>query len=1096
MSADPGAPASARGEMASRVAAHDWSRTPLGPTDRWPQSLRVAVGICLNSRFPMYVWWGPDLIHIYNDAYAPMLGKRHPDALGKPARQVWSEIWPVLGAQAQEVLRGSSTYYERAAWVLERHGYPEEAHFTWSQSPILDEDGRAGGLLCVCTEDTQWVRAERERDQLLAELDIERARLTAAFQQSPAFLAVLRGPHHVFEMINERYGQLVGRRDIVGKPVREALPEIAGQGFFELLDRVYTSGEPFVGTAMPAMLRRHPGQPPEERLLDFVYQPVREADGSVSGTLVHGVDVTDRRRAEEALRQSEERLRFSLEASGIGSWDLDLTTRAAWRSIGHDRIFGYDELLSHWSYETFLEHVLPEDRSHADGLFKAALAGGDVWSFECRIRRRSGEIRWVTPRGRVARDATGKPVRMHGTIIDVTDRKRAEERDRFVLSLDEATRPLADPREITATYARLLGEYLGADRCAYADVEADQDTFNLTGDYNRGVPSIVGRYTFTNFGAEVLRLMRADEPYVVHDVDTHEPSVGDLTYYRQTMIRAVICVPLHKAWRFVAAMAVHQATPRTWTADEIELARNVAGRCWESIERARVERTLRESEERFRAAFDQAVVGMVLADLKGRALRVNEAFGRIVGYPAQELLGRDSSFYTHPDDVGRNMDQIQRIERSGADSSVYVKRYVRKDGKIVWTQLSVSPTRDDAGNVVALVAVVDDITDRKRADDELRRAKEDAERASDAKSEFLATLSHELRTPLTPVLLTVSLMESHPDLPADLREDVALIRRNVELESRLISDLLDLTRIERGKLQLDVQDVDLHLIVRSSIDICQREASAKLTVDLGAVRQTVRGDSTRLQQIFWNLINNAQKFTKPEDTITVRSFDTPGGAIRVEVSDTGAGIDAAVLPKLFNAFEQGEVRAVRQQAGLGLGLAISRRLAEAHGGTISASSAGRGRGATFAVELPVVAVFEPDVPRARSTATERMTRPLAVLLVEDHEATLAVMTKLLRALGHRVTGVSTVASATAAANQDAFDVIISDLGLPDGSGLDVMRRLRERYAGRAIALTGYGMESDVTASRDAGFAEHLTKPVDLAALQAAIHRVASSPEWA
>jgi PAS domain S-box-containing protein len=472
-------------------------------------------------------------------------------------------------------------------------------------------------------------------------------------------------------------------------------------------------------------------------------------------------------------------------------------------------------------------------------------------------------------------------------------------------------------------------------------------------------------------------------------------------------------------------------------------------------------------------------------------LRINDAFCRIVDRPAAELIGRTSNDYTHPGDIGRNIEFIRLLETDAGQSAVFEKRYVRRDGRVVWVQVNLSPTRDSAGRVVALLGVVHDITDRKTAHDELRRAKEQAERASEAKSEFLATLSHELRTPLTPVLLTVSLMESHPQLPPDLSEDVALIRRNVELESRLISDLLDLTRIERGKLQLDVQDVDLHLLIRSAIDICQREASARLLVDLGATRHTVRGDSTRLQQIFWNLINNAQKFTPAQGQITVRSFDAPGGMVRVEVADTGAGIDAAVLPRLFNAFEQGEVRAVRQQAGLGLGLAISRRLAEAHGGTITAASAGRGHGATFTVDLPVVAVFDRDVAGHRTAPAAQATQPLNVLLVEDHEATLHVLSKLLRGLGHRVTGVSSVATATTAADRDGFDLIISDLGLPDGSGLDVIRHLRERYHGRAIALTGYGMESDIAASRDAGFVEHLTKPVDLTALQAAIHRVCS-----
>jgi PAS domain S-box-containing protein len=950
--------------MAERVRAFDWASTPLGPIEQWPQSLATAVGICMNSRFPMFVWWGPQLVNIYNDAYVPILGKRHPAAFGRPARESWDEIWPVVGPQAQAVMeRGEATWNERVLLVMERHGYTEDTYFTWSYSPIIDESGGIGGLFCACTEETQRVRAETERDELLARLEAEHQRLASAFEQSPAFVALLRGREHVFEMVNARYLQLIGERQVVGKAVREALPDLEGQGFFELLDQVYASGRPFVGTGMTARLHSGPAQALQDRVLDFVYQPMHGTDGAVTGILVHGVDVTERR--------------------------------------------------------------------------------------------------------------------------------RVEERDRFLLALDDAVRPLTDAGEITRTFARMLAEHLDVDRCAYADVEADQDTFNLTGDFNRGVPSIVGRYRFADFGAEVLELMRLDKPFVAADVETHQPPIGDQSAYRQTMIRSVICVPLHKGGRFVAAMAVHKATPRAWRADEVELVRNVASRCWESIERVRVERTLRESEEHFRAAFDQAVVGMALTDLKGRVLRINDAFCRIVDRPAAELIGRTSNDYTHPGDIGRNIEFIRLLETDAGQSAVFEKRYVRRDGRVVWVQVNLSPTRDSAGRVVALLGVVHDITDRKTAHDELRRAKEQAERASEAKSEFLATLSHELRTPLTPVLLTVSLMESHPQLPPDLSEDVALIRRNVELESRLISDLLDLTRIERGKLQLDVQDVDLHLLIRSAIDICQREASARLLVDLGATRHTVRGDSTRLQQIFWNLINNAQKFTPAQGQITVRSFDAPGGMVRVEVADTGAGIDAAVLPRLFNAFEQGEVRAVRQQAGLGLGLAISRRLAEAHGGTITAASAGRGHGATFTVDLPVVAVFHRDVAGHRTAPAAQATQPLNVLLVEDHEATLHVLSKLLRGLGHRVTGVSSVATATTAADRDGFDLIISDLGLPDGSGLDVMRHLRERYHGRAIALTGYGMESDIAASRDAGFVEHLTKPVDLTALQAAIHRVCS-----
>jgi PAS domain S-box-containing protein len=319
--------------------------------------------------------------------------------------------------------------------------------------------------------------------------------------------------------------------------------------------------------------------------------------------------------------------------------------------------------------------------------------------------------------------AQGADVRMGRSVGD---------HGKLIARLDDAMRPLSDPREITATAARLLGEHLDVDRCAYADVEPDQETFNLTGDYNRGVPSIVGRYRFGDFGQHVLDLMRADKPYVADDVDHHEPPLGDLTAYRQTMIQAVICVPLHKAGQFVAAMAVHQRVPRRWTDDEVRLVLHVAARCWESIERARVERTLRQSEERFRAAFDQAIVGMVLTDLKGVVQRCNPAFCRIVDRPAASLVGFDSHAYTHPDDRSANIHHISRIQSAQVGSATYVKRYLRPDGAIVYCQVNVSPTRDDSGDATGLVAVVEDITARVTAEQEVRRQSEQWRLALDA----------------------------------------------------------------------------------------------------------------------------------------------------------------------------------------------------------------------------------------------------------------------------------------------------------------------------------------------------------------------------
>ena len=514
-----------------------------------------------------------------------------------------------------------------------------------------------------------------------------------------------------------------------------------------------------------------------------------------------------------------------------------------------------------------------------------------------------------------------------------------------------------------------------------------------------------------------------------------------------------------------------------------------------AIERRRAEAALRQNDEKLRVALSAAELGTWTYRVADGRWELDEQAQRLyqTGAPVvvhdEALMAR----IMHPDDIPRMWEGVRRAFDPAGDGRYDCEYRIRQpDGSYRWVR-AWAEVQFEGERPIGLIGSSRDITASKETERELLGAKEAAERASVAKSDFLATLSHELRTPLTPVLLTISLMESNPRLPPELREDVATIRRNVELESRLISDLLDLTRIERGKLQLDEQDVDLHLIVRSAIDICQREASAKLTVDLRATKHTVRGDSTRLQQIFWNLINNAIKFTPAEGTITVRSRSAGERRVGVEVSDTGAGIDPALLPKLFSAFEQGDVRVERKQAGLGLGLAISRKLAEAHGGTITVHSEGRGRGATFTVELPLIDVpAHAAFPRQPAPLRREAGRPLNVLLVEDHEPTLRVMERLLRQIGHRVTGVTSVASATAAAGRDGFDLIISDLGLPDGSGFDFIRPLREKYAGRAIALTGYGMDSDIAASREAGFAEHLTKPVDFEALDSAIRRITAS----
>lgn len=372
-----------------------------------------------------------------------------------------------------------------------------------------------------------------------------------------------------------------------------------------------------------------------------------------------------------------------------------------------------------------------------------------------------------------------------------------------------------------------------------------------------------------------------------------------------------------------------------------------------------------------------------------------------------------------------------------------------------------------------------------------QKARDEAERANLAKDRFLAMLSHELRTPLTPILSSAMALEEDEGLRPDMRASVQMIRRNVELEGRLIDDLLDLTRISKGKVQLSREIVDGHSLFHNAIDICRSDLDAKhlgLTLSLEAANVRLNADPARLQQIFWNLLKNAIKFTPEGGKITVTTRNDEVGNLRVAVEDTGLGIDAEALPKIFKAFEQGD-RA--QLGGLGLGLAITKALVETHQGTITAESEGTDRGARFEVMLPTSAQEVNGETRAAPAAPSER-HALRILLVEDHEDTNRSLTKLLRRRGYDVAPANSVRSALDLAAGARFDVLVSDIGLPDGSGIELMRALNDDRPSLGIALTGFGMEEDVQKTHDVGFHHHLVKPVDLNKLDSLIQHAAEA----
>jgi signal transduction histidine kinase len=469
----------------------------------------------------------------------------------------------------------------------------------------------------------------------------------------------------------------------------------------------------------------------------------------------------------------------------------------------------------------------------------------------------------------------------------------------------------------------------------------------------------------------------------------------------------------------------------------------------------------------------------------GRTPKLNDAVDRFCG--SFRLLDVTGAPLKHEDCW---MGLALRHQKEYAGEEIIIER---PDGSRITVLAHASPIHNDEGELIGAVNVLVDIDEQKRASEAAGLAREAAEAMSRAKDRFLASLSHELRTPLSPVVMMLAAMEADPELPAKFHDDIVLIRRNVDLETKLIDDLLDVSRIISGKLHLDKKQIRTHDKLRHVLQNCVSDLFTRrlhVHTDFQATNDCFLGDAARFQQVFWNLLRNATKFTPEGGDITVRTWNEGTEHLCVEIRDTGVGIPPEVLPHIFDPFEQGEARMIRQFGGMGLGLAISKSIVELHGGTISATSEGRDKGATFLVKVPSIgpAMNEPS-PQAKLAPVRSASGGARVLLVEDHADTALVLQRLLTRWGYHVQTASSVAAALQLSSMEPFDVVVSDIGLPDATGYDLMAALKQRGNVKGIAMSGYGAEEDLQKSQAAGFAEHLTKPVHMEQLEAALERL-------
>lgn len=871
------------GPMAQRTRSHNWSDTPLGPISAWPDALLILVNTVLANQHPMILFWGHQLIQFFNDAAIPTVGEDKLDsALGQPGDQCWAEVWPIVGEQIHQALGGHSVWKEDQLAPIVRNGRLENAWFTYSYSPVRDARGNICGVLVTELETTGRVLAQSRLNQ-------ERTRLLEVFEQAPAFCAVLRGPRHIFERINPQYSKLVGGLDVLGKPVGDAIPGITEQGYVDILDRVYRTGQPYTAADARFTLPPSADHGVQECVVDFTYQPLRETDGSISGILVLGVDMTDRNRVTQALQESERRAAMVLDSISDGFHMIDAQGRfqqfnAAGRTLYRLQGIDADALIGKMALEVFPEHQTSE-------------VGQAI--FDCLHHKKASALesfyapwnKWFWLRN--------YPIPDGGVATffqDITDKKRTEEQ------LLEQKK-----RFEFATRAARIGYW-------FCDLPFDKLIWDATVREQFWV-SMDADVTIDDFFA----ILHPDDREHTRRAIDH--SIGNHALY-DVEYRTVAPDGRHKWIRAIGrTVYAPDGTPLRFDGVTQDITELKQAREALDAERARLS-----------AVFENVPVGLIFTLADGTVVTGNRHADRILGLPVAS--GALQSFRDFPllHESGRPLADQERpislvLSQGGIHRGEF--QYVRPDGSRMWLEIIGAPILDSQGKLVGAVDALADIDVRKRAESALVRSEKLA-----LVGRLAASISHEINNPLESVTNLLFLIESNT-LDEAARHFSRIAQEELARVSHIVTHTL---RFNRQSLGWGEQKMSA--LLESSVAIYEGRLknSGILLCREYADDIQVRCAGSEIRQVFANLISNAFDATRSGGKLILRARDRkdprtglPG--VRVTIADSGQGIPPSFRTRLFEPFFT-----TKGDNGTGLGLWVSREILSKHNATIRIKS--------------------------------------------------------------------------------------------------------------------------------------------------------------